>query len=82
MTTEPTAVISAITAAITATLGILLFAGVDAELVGALTFAATAWVGVAAALIRSRVTPNTSVALTNEEAQALAAANPKPPDHA
>lgn len=57
MNNEPVAIGAAINAAITATLAILLFVGVDPELVGALTLAATAWVAVAAAIVRSRVTP-------------------------
>lgn len=71
MASEPTALVSAITAAITSTLAILLFAGVDPELVGALTLAATAWIGVAAVIIRSRVTPNSRVELTVEQADLI-----------
>lgn len=57
MNQEPVSIIAAINAAITATLAILLFVGVAPELVGALTLAATAWIGVAAAFVRSRVRP-------------------------
>ncbi len=77
MTNEPTALVAAITAAITSTLAILLFVGVDPQLVGALTFAATAWVGVGAVVLRSRVTPNDRVALTTAEAKALTAPKPR-----
>jgi hypothetical protein len=57
MTTEPVAIIAAITAAVQATLAILLFAGVDPELVGAITAAVVAWIGAAGLWVRSRVTP-------------------------
>ena len=57
MNQEPVAIMSAITAALQATLAILLFVGVDPELVGALTAAVVAWVGVAAFFVRSKVTP-------------------------
>jgi hypothetical protein len=54
---EPVRLTSLITAAITATLTILLFVGVDPDVVGALTAAATAWVLVIAEVVRNRVTP-------------------------
>lgn len=57
MNQEPVAITAAINAAITATLAILLFVGISPELVGALTLAATAWIGVVAAVVRARVTP-------------------------
>ena len=57
MNQEPVAIMSAITAALQATLAILLCVGVDPELVGALTAAVVAWVGVAAFFVRSKVTP-------------------------
>ena len=57
MTTEPVAIIAAITGAIQATLAILLFAGVDPELVGAITASVVAWIGAAGVWVRSRVTP-------------------------
>ena len=57
MTNEPVSVFAAINAAVVATLAILMFAGVDPDLVGAITLAATAWIGVAAVVVRSRVTP-------------------------
>jgi hypothetical protein len=53
--TEPVAWQGAVTGAITSTIAILAFAGVDGEVVGALSVAATAWVGVAAVVVRSRV---------------------------
>jgi hypothetical protein len=57
MSTEPVSVIAAITAALTSTIAIALFFGADPELVAAVTLAVTAWVGVAAAVVRSKVTP-------------------------
>ena len=57
MNQEPVAIFAAITGALQATLAILLFFNVDPELVGALTVAVVAWVGVAAAFVRSKVTP-------------------------
>ena len=57
MSHEPVAITSLITAAITATLAILLFAGVDPDFVAAITAATVAWVLVIAAVVRSRVTP-------------------------
>ena len=55
--TEPVRLVGLLNAAIAATLAILLFAGADPNLVGALTLAATAWIAVAAELVRARVTP-------------------------
>lgn len=55
--TEPVRIVGLLNAAIAATLALLLFVGVPPELVGALTFAAAAWIAVAAELVRSRVTP-------------------------
>lgn len=57
MQTEPVGVVAALNAAVTATLAVLLFVGVDPNLVGALTLAAVAWIGVGAAIVRARVTP-------------------------
>jgi uncharacterized membrane protein len=57
MNDEPVAIVAAITAAINATLATLLFAGVDPDLVAAATTAVIAWVGVAAVVVRGRVTP-------------------------
>ena len=73
MNTEPVSITAAITAAIQATLAILLFVDVDPELVGALQVALIAWVGVIAVIVRSRVTPNENVALTVDEAKVLTA---------
>lgn len=61
----------AITSALTATISILLFVGVDPMLVGAINAALIAWVGVAVAIVRSKVTPTSKVALTTEELAAL-----------
>lgn len=71
---EPTAIVGAITSALTATISILLFLDVDSELVGALTAAVTAWVGVAAAFLRARVTPTSKVALTTDDVALIDAA--------
>lgn len=71
MTTEPVSITAAITAALTSTIAILLFLGVDPDLVGAITLAVTGWVGVVAAVVRSRVTPNQNVALTTTDVEAL-----------
>jgi hypothetical protein len=58
MHTEPVRLVTLITAAVNATLGLLLFAGVDPEVVGGLTAAAGAWVLVGGeVLARRRVTP-------------------------
>lgn len=57
MSTEPVGVVAALNAAVTATLAVLLFFGVDPELVGALTLAVVAWIAVGAAIVRARVTP-------------------------
>jgi hypothetical protein len=57
---EPVAWQAAVTGAITSTIAILAFLGVDGEVVGALSVAATGWVGVAAVVVRSRVTARRS----------------------
>lgn len=64
-------VVAAINAALTSTLGLLTFLGVDHELVGALIIAATGWVVVGAMLVHRRTTPTEHVALTVEEAKEL-----------
>jgi hypothetical protein len=64
MTTEPVTITAAITAAITSTLAILLFFGVDPDVVAAITVAATGWIGVAAVLVRGKVTPVDDPTLT------------------
>ena len=70
---EPVTVTAAITAAITSTLALLAFAGVPAEVIGALGVASTAWVTLGAVIVRSKVTPTVDVALTNDEVAALRA---------
>jgi hypothetical protein len=58
MTNEPVALAGAVTAAITATVGILTITEVlDADVAGAIITALTAWVGVATAWARSKVSP-------------------------
>lgn len=54
-------IVSAITSAITSTVAILLFFGIDPKLVGAVTVAATAWVGVGAAIVRAKVIPKANL---------------------
>jgi len=62
MSSEPSRIIGTITAAITATVGVLTIVGVfSSEVGGALSVAAGAWVLVAAELVRARVTPNDRV---------------------
>ena len=70
---EPVTVTAAITAAITSTLALLAFAGVPAEVIGALGVASTAWVTLGGVIVRSKVTPTVDVALTNDEVAALRA---------
>lgn len=72
--TEPVSIFAAITSALTATVSILLFFDVDPKLVGAISIALTAWVGVAAAVVRSKTTPTAHVALTNDDVDLLNAA--------
>lgn len=63
MTSEPSRIVASITAAITATIGVLTVVGViNADLGGALTVAAGAWVLAAGEIVRARVTPNDRVA--------------------
>jgi hypothetical protein len=65
MRDEPSRIVGALTAAITATIGVLIVAGwVSREVGGALTIAVGAWVYAAAEIVRSRVTPNDRVATT------------------
>jgi hypothetical protein len=62
MNDEPSRIIASITAAITATIGVLTIVGViSPEVGGAITVAAGAWVLVAGELVRARVTPNDRV---------------------
>ncbi len=58
MNTEPARIITRITAAVTATLGVFTAVGVlSTEIAGALNAALAAWIIVAGELIRNRVTP-------------------------
>lgn len=62
MKDEPSRIIASITAAITATIGVLVITNVlTPEVGGALTVAAGAWVLTAGELVRARVTPNDRV---------------------
>ena len=63
MTSEPVRIVGLLNTALAATLGLLLFAGVDPDLVAALVLAAAAWIAVAAELVRARVTPWTPESL-------------------
>ncbi len=54
---EPVAVFSAVTAALQATVALLAFLGVPSEVVAGLQTVVVAWVGVAAAVVRGRVSP-------------------------
>jgi hypothetical protein len=63
MKDEPSRLLAAITAALTATIGVLTLTEVLSEkLGGGLTVAAAAWIAVAGEWIRARVTPNDRVA--------------------
>lgn len=73
-------VVAAITAAITSTLGLLTFLGVDHQLVGGLILAANGWIAVGALLVHKRTTPTEQVALTIEEAKELRDAGLDPQD--
>jgi predicted lysophospholipase L1 biosynthesis ABC-type transport system permease subunit len=67
MNSEPSRLVAAITAAITATIGVLTVTNVfSAELGGALTVAAGAWVLAAGEIVRARVTPNDRVAAVKQ----------------
>ncbi len=58
MKTEPSRVVASITAAATATVGLLTATGtVSAEIGGAITVTAAAWILAAGEIVRSRVTP-------------------------
>lgn len=54
---DPASIVSAITQALTSTIAIALFFGVDPKLVGAVTVAVTAWVSVGGAIIRAKSIP-------------------------
>lgn len=71
MNQEPVSLVAAITAAVQATLALLLFVGVSAAVVGGLQVAAVAWIVVGAVIARGRVTPVENVALTVEELRQL-----------
>ena len=76
MNTEPVAIAGAINAALTATMAVLIGTEVVSPEVGALLLAClVAWVGVAAAFVRSKVTAPLTVAnLSAELAEAKAKA--------
>lgn len=61
MNSEPSRIVGAINAAIIATLAVLVALGVDDTLVTLLGAAAAAWVLVGAELVRSRVTPTSTL---------------------
>lgn len=71
MNNEPVSIFAALTAAIQATLAILLVLGVEPDLVAAIAGALIAWIALAAVVVRSKVTPTSRVALTTEQANAL-----------
>lgn len=64
---EPMALQTVFTTAVTGTLALLLYLGVDPELVAAITLAASGWIAAGFALIRSKVTPTSKVALTKDD---------------
>ena len=58
LSTEPVGLVAAINAALAATWGVIVIvAEVSPDLAGGVTIALGAWVGVAGAIVRSRVTP-------------------------
>lgn len=65
---EPTRLVGAINAALTATLGVLILAGVlDEKVGGGLGIALAAWITVAAEYVRMKVTPVDAPVLTAEQ---------------
>lgn len=67
MNTEPSRIISLLSAAITATVGLLTILGVwDEEVGGAITIAAAAWTAVGGEIIRSKVTPTAATGIVIE----------------
>ena len=67
MTTEPSRIVSLISAAITATIGLLTVLGVfNEEVGGAITIAAGAWTAVGGEIIRSKVTPTAATGIVLE----------------
>ncbi len=75
---EPLAIQTVLTTAVTSTLAILLYAGIDPELVAAITLAASGWIAAGFALVRTKVTPNNKVALTNDDVTLITAAQAAP----
>jgi succinylarginine dihydrolase len=71
---EPVAIGGLITTAVTSTLAILLYVGVDPQLVAAITLASTGWIAAIAAVVRSKVTPTSKVALTTSDVELINAA--------
>lgn len=71
LASEPVAIGGVITTAVTSTLAILLYAGVDSQLVAAITLAASGWIAAVVAIVRSKVTPTADVALTKDDVAAL-----------
>ena len=58
MKTEPSRLIASITAAVTATIGVVTLVGWwSPEVAGGITVAAGAWIYVAGEIVRTRVTP-------------------------
>lgn len=76
---EPTGLMGAVSGAITATLPILLVFGVSDKLVAALGIALVAWIGVATAWVRARVTPTAHVALTHNDVALIEAGKAQGP---
>lgn len=70
--TEPSRLVGFITAAITSTIGIFTITGVlSPEVAGGIVAALGAWVALGAEIVRGRVTPNSRVALTTDQAEKL-----------
>lgn len=79
MNAEPSRIITLITGAVSATVGLLaLLLNWSADLVATLGIVTGAWIAVAGEIIRSKVTPNGNVKLTQEEYAALVAAGYSP----
>jgi hypothetical protein len=69
---EPVRLVALLTAAVTVTFNLVgLVLDWAPELLAAVNIAAGAWIAVAGEIVRARVTPNQSVALTVDEAHAL-----------
>jgi hypothetical protein len=54
---EPVSLTSLITAAMASTVSLLLFLGVDPDVVGGINLAVAGWIVVIARVVRARVTP-------------------------